>query len=81
MCGTWTTNAEAIGWVLLSTGIFSLIFSSGKFAGDSVEVFQINFLRSVGGFIGLSAIILWQGAKVARYRTRKSIARWRFSPA
>lgn len=69
--GTWTTNAEAIGWVLLSTGIFSLIFSSGKFAGDSVEVFQINFLRMVGGFIGLSAIVLWQGAKVASYRTRK----------
>ena len=35
---SWTTNAEAIGWVLLSTGIFSLIFASGKFAGDSVEV-------------------------------------------
>jgi drug/metabolite transporter (DMT)-like permease len=67
----WTTNAEAIGWVLLSTGIFSLIFASGKFAGDSVEVFQINFLRMIGGFIGLSLIVLWQGGKIAQYRTRK----------
>jgi drug/metabolite transporter (DMT)-like permease len=67
----WTTNAQAIGWVLLSTGIFSLIFASGKFAGDSVEVFQINFLRMMGGFIGLSIVMLWQGGKISQYRTAK----------
>lgn len=68
---SWTTNAEAIGWVLLSTGIFSVIFASGKFAGDSVEVFQINFLRMVGGFFGLSAIVLWRGGGLGQYRTAK----------
>ena len=67
----WTTNAEAIGWVLLSTGIFSLIFASGKFAGDSVEVFQINFLRMIGGFLGLSLIVCWRGGGLAQYRTAR----------
>lgn len=68
---TWTTNAEAIGWVLLSTGIFSLIFASGKFAGDTASVVQINFLRMIGGFVALAMIIVWQGGGLAQYRSRK----------
>lgn len=71
MRGTWTTNAEAIGWVLLSTGIFSLIFASGKFAGDTASVVQINFLRMIGGFIALAMIVAWQGARLGDYRSRK----------
>ncbi len=67
----WTTNAEAIGWVLLSTGLFSLIFSSGKFAGETAEVVQINFLRLLGGFGALALILLWQGQGLAHYRSRR----------
>lgn len=67
----WTTNAEAIGWVLLSTGIFSVIFSSGKFAGETASVVQINFLRMIGGFIALSTIVLWQGVSLTHYRSRR----------
>jgi drug/metabolite transporter (DMT)-like permease len=65
--GTWTTNAEAIGWVLLSTGIFSLIFASGKFAGETASVVQINFLRMIGGFMALAVIVVWQGAGLRPY--------------
>jgi drug/metabolite transporter (DMT)-like permease len=68
---SWTTNAQAIGWVLLSTGIFSLIFASGKFAGDSVDVFQINFLRMIGGFVCLSMIVAWQGGGLSQYRSQR----------
>lgn len=67
--GKWTTNAEAIGWVLLSTGMFSLIFASGKFAGDTAAVVQINFLRMLGGFLALSVIVVWQGARLRVYRS------------
>lgn len=67
--GSWTTNAEAIGWVLLSTGIFSLIFASGKFAGDSASVMQINFLRMIGGFLGLVAVVAIRGAALKTYRS------------
>lgn len=72
MRGNWTTNAEAIGWVLMSTGIFSLIFASGKFAGDTASVVQINLLRMIGGFITLAAIVLVRGARLGQYRSRKS---------
>ena len=71
MRGSWTTNAEAIGWVLLSTGIFSVIFASGKFAGDTASVMQVNFLRMVGGFIGISAVVgflaVRDGARLGSY--------------
>jgi drug/metabolite transporter (DMT)-like permease len=70
--GTWSTNAEAIGWVLLSTGIFSLIFASGKFAGDTASVVQINFLRMIGGFVALAAVVIWQRGGLVQYRSRKS---------
>jgi drug/metabolite transporter (DMT)-like permease len=69
--GNWTANAEAIGWVLLSTGIFSLIFASGKFAGDMASVVQINFLRMIGGFIALAILIIWRRGKVGQYRSGK----------
>lgn len=71
MRGPWTTNAEAIGWVLLSTGIFSLIFASGKFAGDTASVVQINFLRMIGGFGALAVVVLWQRGGLARYRSNR----------
>lgn len=71
---SWATNAEAIAWVLLSTGIFSLIFASGKFAGDTASVVQINFLRMVGGFVVLMGIVAFSGANPKSYRSRRPMA-------
>jgi len=70
----WTENAEAIAWVATSTAIFSLIFASGKFAGDSASVFQINFLRSVGGFLTLAVIVLIRGEGLRNYTSRRPFA-------
>jgi drug/metabolite transporter (DMT)-like permease len=70
----WATNAEAIVWVLLSTGIFSLIFASGKFAGDTASVVQINFLRMIGGFIALMAIVTFSGVRLTSYRSSRWMA-------
>lgn len=67
----WTDNAEAIAWVATSTAIFSLIFASGKFAGDSASVFQINFLRSIGGLLTLAILILFQRQGLATYRSKR----------
>ncbi|MBX9459449.1 MAG: DMT family transporter [Rhizobium sp.] len=69
----WTTNAEAIGWVLLSTGLFSVIFASGKFAGETAAVVQINFLRAVGGLLVLGAIVVWQGGRLASYHSARPV--------
>lgn len=76
-CGVktlWTTNAQAILWVLLSTGIFSLIFASGKFAAGSAGVVQINFLRYIGGFICLAIIVAASGQGLGGYRSRRPVA-------
>ena len=70
----WTTNAQAISWVLLSTGIFALIFASGKFAAGSASVVQINFLRTIGGFICLSALVAFLGNGLSSYRSTRPVS-------
>jgi drug/metabolite transporter (DMT)-like permease len=71
---SWGINAEAIAWVATSTAIFSFIFASGKFAGDSASVFEINFLRQIGGFLTLAAITAFKGERLRHYRSRRPIA-------
>jgi drug/metabolite transporter (DMT)-like permease len=70
----WTKNAEAIAWVATSTAIFSFIFASGKFAGDTASVFQINFLRQVGGFLTLAAIVAIGRDSLPSYRSKRPLA-------
>jgi drug/metabolite transporter (DMT)-like permease len=70
----WTKNAEAIAWVATSTAIFSFIFASGKFAGDSASVFEINFLRQIGGFLTLAAIVAIRGEGLQTYRSKRPFA-------
>jgi drug/metabolite transporter (DMT)-like permease len=72
--GRWTGNAEAIVWVATSTAIFSFIFASGKFAGDSASVFEINFLRQVGGFLTLAAIVAIRREGLRDYGSRRPLA-------
>jgi drug/metabolite transporter (DMT)-like permease len=70
----WGHNAEAIAWVATSTAIFSFIFASGKFAGDSASVFQINFLRNIGGLLALMAGIALGRHRLGSYRSKRPFA-------
>jgi drug/metabolite transporter (DMT)-like permease len=70
----WGHNAEAIAWVATSTAIFSFIFASGKFAGDSASVFQINMLRNIGGFLTLLTIVATSRKGLVHYRSRRPFA-------
>jgi len=64
-------NAEAILWVTAGTAVFSLIFASGKFAGDVASTLQILFLRYVGGFATLAPFVLATGGKFSQFRSRR----------
>lgn len=46
-----TNYLEAILWVLLSTGLFTVVFASAKFADGAVGTFQILLFRYVGAFV------------------------------
>jgi len=54
-----TQNVEAILWVTASVGLFSLVYASGKFAGDSASALQILLLRYVSGFATLICMTLF----------------------
>ncbi|MFM2279355.1 MAG: hypothetical protein RLZZ444_1586 [Pseudomonadota bacterium] len=66
-----TSNAEAIAWVVMATALFSLIFASGKFAGESASVFQLNFLRMTGGLLTLFILVMVNGGGFRQYRSRR----------
>jgi drug/metabolite transporter (DMT)-like permease len=72
--GLWTGNAEAVAWVATSTAIFSFIFASGKFAGDTASVFEINFLRQIGGFLALATIVVVRREALRTYCSRHPFA-------
>ncbi|SNY91052.1 EamA domain-containing membrane protein RarD [Cohaesibacter sp. ES.047] len=55
------TYLPAILWMLLSTFIWTVIFSAGKFADGSIGVFQLTFLRYVGGLTALLALLPSKG--------------------
>lgn len=54
-------NLRAALCVLTATGVFALIFTSGRFAGDLASPLQIMFLRYAGGFLTVAAIAFWRG--------------------
>ncbi len=60
-------NAEAIVWVVLGTALFSIVYASGKFAGDLASPLQIMFLRYVGGFVTLACIVAFSGKGFSVY--------------
>lgn len=62
-------NARAIGWTLAGAAAFSLVFASGKFAGEAVSAFHILWLRYVGGFLVLVAIVALSAEKPTAYRS------------
>lgn len=70
----WTRNAEAIVWVTMATALFSVIFASGKFAGETASVFQVNFLRHIGGSVTLAVIVAIRGEALRNYRSQRPLA-------
>lgn len=64
-------NMEAILWVTAGTAVFSLIFASGKFAGDTASTLQILFLRYVGGFATLLAVVPATGGRLSQFRSAR----------
>lgn len=64
-------NLEAILWVTAGTAVFSLIFASGKFAGDTASTLQILFLRYIGGFATLLAVVTASGGRPSQFRSAR----------
>ena len=58
---------RAVLWVTASVGFFSLVFASGKFAGDIASPLQILFLRYIGGLITL--LIISRSSEGIRLKT------------
>lgn len=69
-----TTNAQAVGWVMLGTALFSLVFASGKFAGESASALQILFLRYIGGLLTLSAVVVLRRESLIACRSSKRLS-------
>lgn len=55
------TNFRSVLFVLSAIAIFSLIFISGRFAGELASPLQIMFLRYAGGFITVVVLSASQG--------------------
>ncbi|HEV2517339.1 MAG TPA: DMT family transporter [Devosia sp.] len=68
------SNATAVALAIACTGIFSLIFVSGRFAGELASPLQIMFLRYAGGFLTVVAVALLQGET---WFSLQSKLRWR----
>lgn len=62
------TYLPAILWVLLGTGLWTLIFAAAKFADGSVGAFQITLLRYAGALATLLAAARIRGG-LAVYRS------------
>lgn len=70
----WTRNAEAIAWVTAATALFSVVFASGKFAGDVASPLQIIFLRYIGGLLTLLVLVAVSRQSLASHRSRRPLA-------
>lgn len=68
------TNARAIGWVVVGTALFSLIFASGKFAVASASTPQILFLRYIGGLATLGLIVVFRRESLSAYRSPRPLS-------
>ena len=64
-------NAKAVLWVTIGTGLFSIVFASGKLAGDVANPLQILFLRYISGFLVLMCVVLFKGGGFSPYRSNK----------
>ncbi|WP_284757267.1 DMT family transporter [Agrobacterium sp. fls2-241-TYG-188a] len=67
-------NAKAIAWVTAGTALFSLIFSSGKFADGMASTPQILFFRYIGGLATLLLIVWLRRERVSAYRSPRPLS-------
>lgn len=56
-------------WVVLGTALFSLIFASAKFGGESISVVQVQLLRYISGLATLLGVVAWKGERLRAYRS------------
>ena len=61
---TTKLNSQAVLWVLAGTGIFSIIFASGKFFGGADWVWQIIFFRYLSGLMLMLVIAKFKRGKI-----------------
>jgi drug/metabolite transporter (DMT)-like permease len=64
-------NAAGVLWVTASTALFTLVFASGKLAGDTASALQILFLRYIGGLATLATIVACSGKSLKYYASAK----------
>ena len=64
-------NAQAIGWCLVGTALFSIVFASAKFGNASP--LQIMWLRYVSGFALVATIAIARGG-VMSHRSAKPLS-------
>ncbi|WP_179953973.1 DMT family transporter [Denitrobaculum tricleocarpae] len=69
-----SANAAGVLWVTAGTALFTIIFASGKLAGDTASALQILFLRYVSGFATLSVITLLSGKGLKYYSSTRPAA-------
>ncbi len=61
------TNAlAAVLWVAAGTALFSLVFASGKLAGNAFSPYQILFLRYLSALAIVSVLVVVRGVPVLR---------------
>lgn len=53
------------------TALFTVVFASGKIAGDTASALQILFLRYIGGFLTLTAIAYLTGKGLKFYASKR----------
>ncbi|WP_282610350.1 DMT family transporter [Pelagibius sp. Alg239-R121] len=64
-------NTVGVIWVTAGTALFTVVFASGKFAGDTASALQILFIRYIGGFATLTAIAIMGGKGLKFYASTK----------
>ncbi len=57
-------------WVTASTALFSIVFASGKFAGESASALQILLLRYISGFSTLILFNFGTGNKLHAHQSQ-----------
>lgn len=71
LTGKISSNTAGVAWVTLGTALFTVVFASGKIAGDTASALQILFLRYIGGFLTLVAITQLNGKGLKFYASRQ----------
>ena len=60
-------NTRAVIWALLGTAVFSLVFASGKFAGEGASPLQVVWLRYVGGVLALGGLVALSRRRISAH--------------